>query len=114
MKIFHLKNQLNSMSESGLMMKKLKWSEAAQKLMVLEILKGNKTAGQIAKEHGISDSVVYKWRDKVLKAISGAFSSDRNKQMANPNAERDRLLKIIGEQACVIDTLKKTSEMLSL
>ncbi len=95
-------------------MKKQNWTEEEKRLMVLEILKGTKTAGQIAKERGISDSLVYRWRDKALKAISESFSDQQRRQrQENSTAERDRLLKIIGEQTCVIDTLKKTSEMLS-
>ncbi len=95
-------------------MKRQSWTEAEQKLMVLEILKGTKSAGQVAKERGVSDSLVYRWRDKALKAISEAFSDKRRqKSQIGSVAERDRLLKIIGEQACVIDTLKKTSEMFS-
>jgi len=94
-------------------MKQERYTEAEKRLMVLEILKGRKTAGQVAKERGISDSLVYRWRDKALKAISESFSDKEkmSKQEGSP-AERDRLLKIIGEQTCVIDTLKKTSEML--
>jgi len=96
-------------------MKNQKWTEAEQRLMVLEILKGTKTVGQVAKERGISDSLVYRWRDKALSAVSEAFSDKiaRRRGQEGSAAERDRLLKIIGEQACVIDTLKKTSEMLS-
>ena len=95
-------------------MKKQNWTEAEQRLMVLEILKGTKTVGQVAKERGVSDSLVYRWQDKALNAVSEAFS-DKKRQKGRDGliAERDRLLKIIGEQACVIDTLKKTSEMLS-
>ncbi len=95
-------------------MKRQNWTEAEQRLMVLEIIKGAKSVGQVAKERGISDSLVYRWRDRALKAVSEAFSDKKRlKRLEGSTAERDRLLKIIGEQACVIDTLKKTSEMLS-
>ncbi len=95
-------------------MKRQNWTEAEQRLMVLEIIKGAKSVGQVAKERGISDSLVYRWRDRALKAVSEAFSDKKRlKRLEGSPAERDRLLKIIGEQACVIDTLKKTSEMLS-
>lgn len=94
-------------------MRKQNWTKEEQRLMVLEILKGAKTVNQVAKEHGVSDSLIYRWRDRALQGISEAFSEKKRSCQANSNAERDRLLKIIGEQACVIDTLKKTSEMLS-
>jgi transposase len=94
-------------------MRKQNWTKEEQRLMVLEILKGAKTVNQVAKEHGVSDSLIYRWRDQALQGISEAFSNKKRNNQANSDAERDRLLKIIGEQACVIDTLKKTSEMLS-
>jgi len=95
-------------------MRRQKLTGAEQKLMVLEILKGTKSVGQVAKEHGVSDALLYKWRDKALKAISSAFNDNSRKNREDFNIERDRLLKIIGDQVCVIDTLKKTSDMLSL
>jgi len=49
----------------------------------------------------------YRWRDRALQGISETFSNKKRNNQANSDAERERLLKIIGEQACVIDTLKK-------
>ena len=85
-----------------------RWSDDEKKLVVLELLKGGKSVSQISKERGISDALIYKWRDQALKAIDGAFKENRNSDFS---AERDRFLKIIGEQACVIETLKKISQM---
>ena len=66
-------------SENGEKMKKMKWTDSERTLMVLEIMRGKRTAGQIAKERGISDSVVYKWRDQALKAIGNQqFPLDHN------------------------------------
>ena len=93
-------------------MPKLRWSKEEKKLVVLELLKGGKSVGQIAKERGMSEALIYRWRDQALKAIEGAFNgNDGGKSEACFSGERDRLLKIIGEQACVIETLKKISEM---
>lgn len=94
-------------------MGKQKFTEAEKKLIVLEVIKGKKSVLQIAKEKGISDAMIYKWRDQVLKAIDKAFSEKGRKSEEDFTAERERYLKIIGEQACVIDTLKKISEMVS-
>jgi transposase-like protein len=91
-------------------MPKLKWSKEERKLVVLEILRGGKSVGQIAKERGMSDALIYRWRDQALKGIEGAFNDNR-KTGAGFSGERDRLMWIIGEQACVIETLKKISEM---
>jgi len=93
-------------------MPKRKWSEDEKKLVVLELLKGGKSASQISKERGISDALIYHWRDQALKAIEGAFNGNGGgKAESGFSGERDRLIKVIGEQACVIETLKKISEM---
>ena len=91
-------------------MKRKKWSVEEKKLIVLELLKGTKPAVQLCKEYGISDSLLYTWREKALKSLDYAFSE--RKSCENGTAERERLLKIIGEQACVIDTLKKISNQI--
>jgi len=88
-----------------------KWSDDEKKLVVLELLKGGKSVSQISKERGVSDALIYRWRDQALKAIEGAFKGNGSKAGSDSTGERDRLLKIIGEQACVIETLKKISEM---
>ena len=76
--------------------------------MVLELLKGGKSVGQLAKERGMSEALIYRWRDQALKAIEGAFNGNGGgKTELGSSGERDRLMRIIGEQACVIETLKK-------
>jgi len=92
-------------------MPKLKWTKEDKKLVVLELLKGGKSVGQLAKERGMSDALIYKWRDQAFKAIEGAFNGNGTKSDSGMAGERDRLMRIIGEQACVIETLKKISEM---
>lgn len=92
-------------------MKHGKWSKEDKKLMVLELLSGKKSVSQICKERGASESLIYRWRDQALKAIDRAFSGTGKTAAEAFEAERQRYLKVIGEQACVIDTLKKISEM---
>ena len=90
-------------------MPKLKWSKDEKKLVVRELLKGGKSVGQLSKERGISEALIYRWRDQALKAIERAFNGNGKEESGY--TDRDRLLKIIGEQACVIETLKKISEI---
>jgi transposase-like protein len=92
-------------------MPKLKWSKEEKKLVVLELLKGGKSVGQLTKERGMSEALIYRWRDQAFKAIDGVFNGNGGKTVAGFSWERDRLMRIIGEQACVIETLKKISEI---
>ena len=93
------------------MMGKRKWPDEEKKLIVLELLKGQKGVVQIAKEKGMSETLLYKWRDQAFRAIDKAFSEKSKKEANDFTLERERYLKIIGEQVCVIDTLKKISEL---
>ena len=90
-----------------------KWNEAQKKLVVLELLRGKKSVVELAKEHGMSDAQIYKWRDQALVAIDACFEGKSTKHGSDSSGERDKLLKIIGEQACVIETLKKISAIRS-
>jgi len=76
-------------------MGKVTWSEAEKKLIVLEILKGQKSVLQVAKEKGISDGLLYRWRDQALKAISDKFEEKGSKKREDFKAERERYLKIM-------------------
>jgi len=76
----------------------------------LNFFEETKGVSQLSKEYGASDAMVYRWRDKALKAISKSFSENTSEK--DSFVERDRLMKIIGKQTCVIETLKKISEKL--
>lgn len=98
------------MGKGVIRMGKKKWTNQEKKLIALELLRGEKTVAQVSKEYGVSDGMVYKWRELAVKAIGRAFNEKPPEY--GSSAERDRLLKIIGEQTCVIETLKKISEKL--
>tara|TARA_B100000959_G_C14905665_1_gene592867 strand:+ start:171 stop:458 length:288 start_codon:yes stop_codon:yes gene_type:complete len=91
-------------------MNKKKWSPEEKTAIVLEMLKGQKAVTQICKEYGVSDGVVYKWRDDALEAIQSSLSDKRKNNNVSVEAEKDRLLKIIGQQTVVIDYQKKISQ----
>ena len=67
-----------------------KWSDDEKRLVVLELLKGGKSVGQLAKERGMSEPLIYRWRDQALKAIDGVFKGNGNKRRSDFSGERDR------------------------
>jgi transposase-like protein len=93
-------------------MKPRKHSPDEKLSVVLEILKSGKSISQICKEHHIHDSLAYRWRDEALEGMKHGLSQKKPKQ--TPSADRERLLKIIGQQTVIIDFQKKISEELSL
>jgi transposase-like protein len=89
---------------------KKKWSPEEKIAIVLEMIKGEKAVTQICKSYGVSDGIVYKWRDAALEAMHCAMSDKRKQRNVANEAEKERLLKIIGQQTVVIDYQKKNSQ----
>lgn len=92
-------------------MKQRKWTVEEKLAIVLEGLKEKRSVAEICREHKISQTLYYRWRDKFLESgkkrlING--SSDDN----HYRAEIEKLQKIIGKQAIQIEILKKTEELL--
>ena len=91
-------------------MKPRKWTADEKLAIVIEGLKEKKSIAEICREHQISESLYYRWRDKFLeggkKALVNGVSDDNVYK-----AEIERLQKIIGKQAIQIEILKKTEEL---
>ncbi|HEC78172.1 MAG TPA: hypothetical protein ENI34_03400 [candidate division WOR-3 bacterium] len=78
--------------------------------MVLEGLKEKRPVAEICRQHRISQTLYYRWRDKFLEGgkkglVNGAGDDNAYK------AEIEKLQKIIGKQAIQIEILKKTAEL---
>jgi transposase-like protein len=94
--------------------KQRKFSIEEKMAVVMAMLKGQRPVVQICKEHAISDSLAYRWRDEALEAMKSGFTDKRPLRHDTSNVEKERLLKIIGQQAVVIEFQKKISEGISL
>jgi transposase-like protein len=91
-------------------MKPRKWTAEEKLEIVLEGLKEKKPIAEICREHQISQTLYYRWRDKFLEGgkralVNGALDENAHK------VEIERLQKIIGKQAIQIEILKKTEEL---
>ena len=92
-------------------MKKRNWTVEEKLAIVLEGLKEKRSVVEICREHQISQTLYYRWRDKFLEAgkkglVNGAGDDNVYK------AEIEKLQKIIGKQAIQIEILKKTDDLL--
>jgi transposase-like protein len=98
-------------SKSGgeAMIKGKKWTSEEKVAAILEGLKG-RPARDICRERGISDGQYYKWRDEALIGMKDGLKDKRSKEWRDNSweVERNRLLKMIGEQQLIIDIQKKT------
>jgi len=91
-------------------MKQRKWTVEEKLAIVMEGLRGERSVTDICREHRISQTLYYRWRDRFLeggkKGLANGVSDD-----AAYKAEIERLQKIIGKQAIQIEILKKTEEL---
>jgi transposase-like protein len=90
-----------------------KWSHEEKLAIILDGLKG-RSVREICTEYGVSETQYYKWRDEALNLLKDGFKDKRRKGNGDRSseAERNRLLKIIGEQQLIIDIQKKISDSL--
>ncbi len=82
---------------------KKKWTAEEKLAVVLDGLKG-RPVREVCREHGISDNQYYKWREEALTGMRGSLQDKRSKQCRDRSweVERNRLLKMIGEQQFII------------
>ena len=82
--------------------------------IVLEGLKGQKSVAEICREHQISQTLFYRWRDRLLEGgQKNLMNGGRIGEADALRAEIERLQRIIGRQTIAIEALKKTQELIS-
>lgn len=91
-------------------MKQRKWTVDEKLAIVLEGLKGGRSVSDICREHQISQTLYYRWRDRFLEGGKKGLVNGTGDDNAY-RAEIERLQKIIGKQAVQIEILKKTEEL---
>ena len=91
-------------------MKQRNWSTEEKLAIVLEGIKELKSVSEICRTHQISQTTYYKWRDAFLEGAKQALVKGRPSDGVY-RAEIEKLEKIIGKQAIVIEVLKKTDEL---
>jgi len=86
------------------------WTVEEKMAIVLEGLKETRSVAEICREHQISQTLYYRWRDKFLEAGKrGLENGGANDHVYR--AEIESLQKIIGKQAIQIEMLKKTDDL---
>jgi putative transposase len=80
--------------------------------VVVEALKNQKTAGEIAQVYSIHPALVSTWKKQALEALPGIFQQPRGSREGALDAERDELYQQIGRLKVELDWLKKRSGLL--
>ncbi len=74
--------------------------------VVLELLKGEKSAAQIAREHGIGADLLSRWRDVFHERAPQLFQEGRGEGGAEA-ARIAELERLVGQQALELTVLKR-------
>jgi len=87
-------------------MKKRNWTAEEKFIIVMKGLKEVKSIAEICREHQISKTLYYQWRNKFLESGKNGLASKKSQETAY-KAEIKRLQNLVGKLEFVIKTLKK-------
>ena len=91
-------------------MPKKKLSDQDKYQAVMDLLAGRGTHAEIGNRYGISQTYLYKLRDRVLEAVQDAVKGKKERPTGREETLEQELKQakaFIGDQALVIDVLKK-------
>lgn len=88
-----------------------KLSDADKAQAVLDLLQGQGTMAEICNRYGISPTYLYKLRDRALEAVKVVVAGGEKRDISRERQlelELNRAKQLIGDQAMVIEILKKS------
>ncbi len=88
-----------------------KWTPAQKMAIVLEGLKSQSTVAEICRQHGISQTQYYKWRDLFFEGAQQRLSGQTTTDGSPDKAKIKELERIIGRQTVTIEILKKIQNL---
>lgn len=88
-----------------------KWTPVQKMAIVMEGLKGHTTVADICRNHGISQTQYYKWRDQFMEGGRQRLSSKPGANGSPDKAKIKELERIIGRQTVTIEILKKIQNL---
>ncbi len=81
--------------------------------VVKEMLREEKTVGQLAAEYGVHSNMLYRWRDQAVAGLPGLFSDQAAQELAQKEAawqqEREELYAEIGRLTTQLSWVEKKS-----
>ena len=93
--------------------KRKQYSADFKAKVVKEMLREEKTVGQLASEYGVHSNMLYRWREQVLAGLPGLFKDQSAQDLAEKEAEwqreREALYAEIGRLTTQLTWLEKKS-----
>jgi transposase len=93
-------------------MKRRQFSPEEKMNIILESLQGERPISEICREHGITQSLYYQWRDKFMDGAKANLTHGRKKHNGE-HVEVQQLKSIIAELTVENQILKKTQKLIN-
>ena len=92
------------------MAKPRKFSPEFKAKVALTALRGDRTTAELCRQHRLSDTVISRWKQQLVKQAHCIFASTTPDDVQQQRI--DDLERLIGQQAVELDAAKKLSGML--
>jgi transposase-like protein len=87
-----------------------RWTVKRRSALVLSILRGETSAAEAARQHGLTVAEVEEWKERFLAGAENALRSRPLDEEAQKEAEIKRLKQKVGELVMDIDILKEAAK----
>lgn len=84
------------------------WSPEVKEQIVLASLRGERSIAELARQHGVNESLIHTWRAQFLEAGRARLSGDRQDDgFRTLERENERLKSLLGEKELALYIAKK-------
>ena len=87
-----------------------RWTTKRRSALVLEILRGDTTAAEAARKHGLTVSEIEDWKERFLSGAENALRSKPLDEEAVKDAQIKRLKQKVGELVMDMDILREAAK----
>ena len=88
------------------------WSTEVKEAIVLSVLRGGVSTAEVARQHGVNESLVHTWKANFLDAGCARLAGGRQDNgHAALERENDRLKQIVAEKELELDISRKVRRL---
>ncbi len=88
------------------------WSAELKEQIVLSVLRGEVSTAEVARQHGVNESLVHTWKASFLDAGRARLAGERQDNgQAALERENDRLKRIVAEKELELDISRKVRRL---
>lgn len=84
------------------------WSPEVKEEIVLTVLSGEKSIAELARQHGVAESLIHNWRTQFLEAGRARLAGNKQDDgFRTLEKENERLKSLLGEKELALYIAKK-------